>query len=410
MSAENSVDWRKLVYRQVESDTLDYKAPLNWIKLSHTGKAKFVRHCLAFANTKGGYVVVGVQEDASGHPSVYTGLNADEVKSFDPSTVGQFVNRMVDPPIDFTIERPLIDGKRYAIFVIKPFTTVPHVCTGTLNGELLQGVFYIRTTDASSRPAYRASEMHGLIQRALRNQREMLGSMLRSLLYENHIAEETCADSGHFAEEWLHAGNFFSGRRQLDTQHCQLEIVAMPPEYKTARFRHEELKQAGINALPNDCVPDYLTLGELESCYFANTSIRVFPANLFKMWQLYASGFCYYGINIPTPDNELPFQVIADIIRSGVYMLADLYTNLGFVEDRIKVQISLSKCGELKLHGAGTPPRTIQCGDAVIDLELTRTAADWFSGRKEHAGKLVNLLIEKIHNSSTAILSQKDNP
>ena len=51
-------------------------------------------------------------------------------------------------------------------------------------------MFYIRTSDASSRPAFRAVEMHALIQRALRNQREALGRMLRGILYESRLA--TC--------------------------------------------------------------------------------------------------------------------------------------------------------------------------------------------------------------------------
>lgn len=68
------IDWKSIIYRGVESDELDYKAAQNWLQLPRSGKAKFVRHCLAMANTKGGYVVVGVGEDASGQPAVFTGL------------------------------------------------------------------------------------------------------------------------------------------------------------------------------------------------------------------------------------------------------------------------------------------------------------------------------------------------
>ena len=82
--------WRELVYRGVESDELDYKAAMNWNLLSKSGRAKLVRHCLAFANTRGGYLVIGVGEDASGHPSDYQGLTKEELHSFDPS--GKFCN------------------------------------------------------------------------------------------------------------------------------------------------------------------------------------------------------------------------------------------------------------------------------------------------------------------------------
>ena len=50
------MDWESIVKRGVESDELDYKAAQNWNKLSRTGRAKFARHCMALANTKGGYV------------------------------------------------------------------------------------------------------------------------------------------------------------------------------------------------------------------------------------------------------------------------------------------------------------------------------------------------------------------
>ena len=103
----------ELVKRGVESEVLDYKSAMNWNLMSRPARAKIIRHCLAMANTKGGSVVIGVGEDQSGHPSDYQGLSDEEVHSFDPSTVGAFINRYVDPPIDFTIERPEIDGKRY---------------------------------------------------------------------------------------------------------------------------------------------------------------------------------------------------------------------------------------------------------------------------------------------------------
>ena len=70
----NQTDWKELVFRGVESDELDYKAAQDWDEMSKSARAKFVRHLLAFANTRGGYLVVGVGEDSSGYPSKRTGL------------------------------------------------------------------------------------------------------------------------------------------------------------------------------------------------------------------------------------------------------------------------------------------------------------------------------------------------
>ena len=55
-------DMRELIYRGVESEELDYKAAMSWTAMSRAARAKIVRHCLALANTKGGYGVRNINE------------------------------------------------------------------------------------------------------------------------------------------------------------------------------------------------------------------------------------------------------------------------------------------------------------------------------------------------------------
>ncbi len=177
-------DWREIIYCGLENQQIDFKSPQDWVKIGRSGRAKYARHAIALANTNGGYVVVGVAEDSDGNPTKYIGMTEEEAASFDPSTVGQTISRSADPPVSIDIVRPVVDGKRYVVLVVYPFKDMPHVCSNAFPDELRTGVFYVRTPDARSHPAEKSSELHQLIQRALRNQRQMLGRMLRGILYE----------------------------------------------------------------------------------------------------------------------------------------------------------------------------------------------------------------------------------
>ena len=66
-------DFEELVYRGVESDELDYKTHMSWNSMPRSAKGKLLRHLVAFANTRGGYLVIGVGEDQFGNPNLYTG-------------------------------------------------------------------------------------------------------------------------------------------------------------------------------------------------------------------------------------------------------------------------------------------------------------------------------------------------
>ncbi|MGE4563769.1 MAG: helix-turn-helix domain-containing protein [Victivallaceae bacterium] len=400
------VNYREIVYRGVESDELDYKSALNWNKLTRAGKSKIIRHCLALANTKGGYLVIGVGEDESGHPSVYFGLNGEEAHSFDPSNVGPFINRHVEPPLDFTIERPTIDGKRYAIFVVRPFATLPHVCANGVEGELLQGVFYIRTSDAASRPAIRAIEMHALIQRALRNQRELLGRMLRGILYENRDANDR--SSSHFDDELSNIRHYFNHRRPGRGDFVRCEFAVIPGIYDAERFGFNALRRAAEVSRTLRPGVAFFDTSEVSEAYITNTALRVFPEKQQRLFQIGKNGLFAYFEQLPATDRELSLDYLVRLFASLIDFVGKLYTELGFYEETLDLVLTLDHTSDLKLLADAPPPTRRAAETAMpptagvcrideIRIKMRRSAADLASGREAHAARLIREIGERFN-------------
>lgn len=397
MSAE--YDWKSIIYRGVESDELDYKAALNWSKLNRGGRAKFARHCLAMANTKGGFVVVGVGEDDAGQPTLFTGLTEAQLKSFDPTNVGNFVNRFADPQIDFTIERPEVDGKRYAVFVIRRFQGLPHVCPFGCEHELLQGVFYIRTADASSRPAYRSSEIHALIQRALRNQRELLGRMIRGILYEGHMTPAAEQAQSHFNEEINHSAQFFGKRFKMLPEFFGVDFSAAPSEYIGGKFSLSELRRSAETAFtPHHYQQQFIEAEELETAYSTNVSLRAVHKDAQKQWQLFQSGLFHFISYYPLENKNISYQFIIQFFAGAITFIADLYSELGYAEEPIQIKATLKQVENTALSGLGRKSKEVFiCRIPEITVTLSRAAADLASDPAAHAAQLIKPVCERFN-------------
>ena len=390
-------DWSAIIYKGAESDELDYKAAQNWNELSRGGRAKFVRHCLALANTKGGYVVVGVGEDQNGRPVEFTGLTEEQSKSFDPTAVGNFITRFSDPPIDFTLERPVVDGKCYAVFAVKPFRELPHVCPSNCENELLRGVFYIRTKDASSRPAYRATELHSIIQRALRNQREMLGRMLRGILYENNLtSSDNTSSASFFAEDLLHSRMFFEKHCKTAKPSYRIEFYVAPDQYQEDRNSLSDLKKAAENTVSLYLGNDIQMELEFPDSYFTNTSYRGFNASGNVMMQLWRSGMIHFVGEFELPENRiLPFQRLARFLARSMFFAAQYYSALGYTDNLLSLNVHLEKTEDLILSADnGLSGR---CRIPEIQIHHERSVSDLISGYEVHAARLLRSTAERFN-------------
>ncbi len=394
------IDWKSIIYRGVESEELDYKASQNWNNLNRAGKARFARHCMAIANTKGGYIVVGVGEDKTGRPCLYTGVNDRQSKSFDPTDVGNVINRFSDPPIDFDIERPVVDGKRYVVFVIRRFSEIPHVCSYSCNSELQQGVFYIRTPDASSRPAYKASEIHGIIQRALRNQRELLGRMLRGILYEGRKTLAPQAKS-EFVEQISHSYRIFDKRKGefKPDRGTTWEISLFPSEFILEKFSLSEIRRAVENSVSTTLESNFVFLEESEESFFTNVAFRTFCKERSQYWQAFSSGLFHYITVLEKDRNSLRYDDIVKLVSSAVHFFGQYYYELGYTDELFNLKFKISSVEGTTLANIGSKASRSSnvCRIPEIEVKLQRTASDLMSGTVGHSARIIREICERFN-------------
>lgn len=165
-----------------ETAVIEYKTGIGWNEMDRRSQVGLIKDLMAFGNSDTfGYLVVGVSQTDSG---VYerSGVSEEQAASYDPTPVGVDVRTYSDPEVQFTIHIPEFQGRRFVVFRIAPFATVPHICRQSYPGILDQAAIYVRTDNAQSLKVPTAQHMRRLIERATLNQREGLLAQIRELV------------------------------------------------------------------------------------------------------------------------------------------------------------------------------------------------------------------------------------
>lgn len=396
-----NVDWEALIYRGIESDELDYKAAQNWGTLTRGGKAKFARHTMALANTRGGFIVVGVGEDEAGRPVLRTGLTDEWAKTFDPTDVGSFINSHTDPAIDLDIERPIVDGRQFVVFVVRRFSHLPHVCSRSLDKELQQGAFYIRTNDASSRVAFRASELHALMQRALRNQRELLGRMLRGLLYENSQYMDPESDArSRFQEQLLHSRSFQQSKTN-EAPPILFDVVAYSETFEEKRFDLSQIRSAVADSRPPPPQNPFVIIGSDQETYSTNVSLRSSIPEQGQYWQAFRSGLFHFTEAVPY-ENTIAHATLQCLTIGVIRFLANYYAELDLQDELVHMKFCFSDVENVRLEADPTTTDTNRqrqgiCRIPRIEITMERSATDLASGTDNHAARLMREITERFN-------------
>jgi len=155
---EDSRYLTKLLLYPVESKEVDYKSAVKFEK----GKdfaAKLVKHILAFANSGGGYLIIGYKEQADGSLAPDPGITEKIVASYDTTRLCQYINTYLSGQgrIKIIIFKVEFAGIKYPIIRIYRFQECPFVCTkGCDSSEsgggaiLKKNKVYIRTDEAKT--------------------------------------------------------------------------------------------------------------------------------------------------------------------------------------------------------------------------------------------------------------------
>jgi hypothetical protein len=362
-----------LILHPYESKEIDFKGPLAWNGNDKKACCEIVKDILAMANTKGGFIVIGVEDTKSGfNPK---GLTSEQIASFQSEEINRFVQRYAEPPINTTLSKIDYNGKSFVIVSIPQFSSIPHICKTDFPGVLTKPTLYVRTDNNESAPISTTSDFHALIESAISKREQSLLTAFRSILkgYEPDKDQSQTINEQYTSQISL-AIKEFEGKNPLkEKNYIGYREIAFCPvsSFDDKRFEIPQLKEAIKKSSVNfkgwpfifvsrDPKELYAIQNGIESLVTftdSNNNDRI------DFWRLYTSGLFYYrtlmweesqdrkrtkttDINYQHSEeykgSTMDFLALTFYVAEAINSLTILYSALGLNEEPITTKFRVT--------------------------------------------------------------------
>jgi hypothetical protein len=377
-------DWLPIIYRGYESKELDYKAACEWDEGNKKACCELVKDILALANTRGGWIILGVSEQDSGFS--FDGITEKQASTFDTTRLNRFVQNYADPPINALIHKVEDKGRLFVVIEVPQFPNTPHICQKEYPSVLSAPVVYVRTDN--------------------KNRSDQLLSTFRSVLKYGATAPEP-ADSDKFGRQIEESR---TRCQQLNPHqkksYAYRESVFHPVHFSEKKFElstlKEMAKQASIDfrgwpfIFINDSRPDVThAIQDGYQTVLADPNPFIGGDDL-HFWELRQSGLLFAKellrtdtlVSVKGGQCFVDFDDLCMSAAEAVHCLVKLYE--GFLDDDETIRLRFALCGvQGRRLGSTNTFRLLrgdyECAIPEIAYQEQRPLAEWRAGLVDHA-------------------------
>jgi hypothetical protein len=396
-----------VLLRGYESKDLDYKGPGKWDEEDKKSCCGLVKDVLGMANTKGGFIVVGVSEGPGGFS--WDGLSPEQAATFDTTRLNRFLQNYSDPPINALLRKVPYSGKTFVVIEVPQFPDAPHICQKEYPGILTAPTLYVRTDSNETAPVRSSADLRAVLEQATRNRRDGLLTAIRSILVGGPQIESATRPSA--------VARFLAQRTDAVTQFESLnplkkkgytgfrEASFFPERFEDARFSLQQLRTAAERAHVTFTGWPFLFIhaNRPEVTYAIENGLETliettdFGGNdRLDFWRFQQSGFFYQRALMweesRTKDGSslriADFGSIGAYIAEAIYCLTRLYDGLLVDDERLSFVMRLlgSQGRELtSLDVSRAFWGNFICRIPQIELKRTYSMAEWRAGVVDHA-------------------------
>ncbi len=410
-----------------ETKSIDYKAPAAWNESDKKACCELVKDILAFANSGGGFIVIGVSETPTGID--HQGLSEPQLASFDTSRVNRFLQNYTDPPINCTIAKKDVDGRHYVVVEVPAFPDTPHICQKEYPGALLKSCLYVRTDNNESAPITSSADFRNIVELGVRNRQDRLLESFRAILVganaiaktppsrEQFLAEiETVQRHGAqvtdyqtptmnskysgYREAWSFPSQFIADRLDLQTlrsiaQKASVEFRGRPFLYYGVNRDQPGVVEGGIEGSAR--FQDFRNQDRADYWYLGNSGL--FYQRVLMWEESYPSASQQAAETTVGPMMDI--REFAMYSAEAIKCISTLYDQVLEPNDEVTLGIRITGTTGRCLVNIG--PQAMPLANRytskmeTITYEKARTLADWRAGLLDHAVEICKFVFERFN-------------